>query len=254
MKSSIDHIRVWEYKCYSWQNLRSILKHNKHDKYIDSLKTKMFVEYDENIIKYYDIYISKHQTIEKLKTIIFAKNESKKDLDLNLDKQTSNISQIRKNKEKSLKTIVEDSKSFVLFRTKSKFFLIIIIFFYNSYSIWYHILIHARFYNLQKRLRLDVFFLSLNNFLFNLEFFFQREFYALRATHFFFFNFEIVTILNYFNNAMSIIIRIVDVISFRVFRILIIFVILIILLHRNCKFRQFEHVNSTCRIVMTSWS
>ena len=109
------------------------------------------------------------------------------------------------------------------------------IFFFNSYSIWHHMLTHARFYNLQERLRLDVSFLSLNNFSFNSEFFLQRELYALKATHFFFFNFEIVTILNCFNNAMSIIIRIVDVIFFRVFKILIIFVVLISVTNKTRK-------------------
>ena len=126
MKSSIDHIRVWECKCYFWQHSKSIFKHNKHDKLIDSSKVKVFVEYDENITKHYDIYISKHRAIEKFKTIIFAKNESREDLDLNLDKQTSSISQIRKDKERSSKAIVEDSESHVSLRTKSKFFFIII--------------------------------------------------------------------------------------------------------------------------------
>ena len=113
-------------------------------------------------------------------------------------------------------------------------------------------LTHARFYSLQKRLRLDVSFLSFSNFSFNSKFLLQRELYALKATHFFFFNFEIATILNCFNNAMSIIMRIVDVMLFRVSRILIIFVVLIFLLNRICKSLKFEHVNSTCRIVMTS--
>ena len=113
-------------------------------------------------------------------------------------------------------------------------------------------LTHARFYSLQERLRLDVSFLSLNNFLFNSKFLLQRELYALRAAHFFFFNFEIVTILNCFNNAMSIIMRIVDVMLFRVSRILIIFVVLISFLNRIYRFRQFEHASNTCRIVMTS--
>ena len=127
------------------------------------------------------------------------------------------------------------------------------IFFFYSYSIWYRILIHARFYSLQERLRLDVLFLSFSNFLFNSEFFLQRELYAFRAVHFFFFNIEIVTILNCFSNTMSIIIRIVDVMSFRVFRILIIFIVLISLLNRICRSLQFEHANNTCRIVMMSW-
>ena len=127
-------------------------------------------------------------------------------------------------------------------------------FFFNSYSIWHYMLTHARFYSLQGRLCLDVSFLSLSNLSFNSKFLLQRELYALRAAHFFFFNFEIVTILNCFNNAMSIIMRIVDVMFFRVSRILIIFVVLIFLLNRICRSRQFEHASNTCRIVMTSWS
>ena len=133
-------------------------------------------------------------------------------------------------------------------------FLIYSFFFLHSYSIWYYTLIHARLYSLQERLRLDVFFLSLNNFSFDSKFLFQRELYTLKATHFFFFNFEIVTILNCFSNTMSIIIRIVDMMFFRVSKNLIIFVVLISLFNRICRSRQFEHANSTCRIVMTSWS
>ena len=126
-------------------------------------------------------------------------------------------------------------------------------FFFNSYSIWHHLLTHARFYSLQEHLRLDVLFLSFNNLSCNSDFLLQWELYALKAAHFFF-NFEIVTILNCFDNAMSIIMRIVDVMLFRVSRILIIFVVLISFLNRICRSRQFEHVSNTCRIVMTSWS
>ena len=80
------------------------------------------------------------------------------------------------------------------------------------------------------------YFLSLSNFLFNSEFLLQRELYTFRAAHFFFFNFEVVTILNCINNTMSIIIRIVNIVSFRVSRILIIFIVLISLLNRICRF------------------
>ena len=132
-------------------------------------------------------------------------------------------------------------------------FLISIKFFLNSYSIWHYILIHARFYSLQERLRLDIFFLSFSSFSFNLEFLLQRERYALRVTHFFFFNLEIVTILNCFSNSISIIIRIVDMMFFRVSKILIVFVVLIFLFNRIYRFRQFEHANNIYRIVMTSW-
>ena len=114
-------------------------------------------------------------------------------------------------------------------------------------------LTHARFYSLQEHLRLDVSFLSLSNSSCNSNFLHQRELYALRAAHFFF-NFEIVTILNCFSHTMFIIILIVDVIFFRVFKILIIFIVLIFFLNRICRFRQFEHASNTCRIVMTSWS
>ena len=46
----------------------------------------------------------------------------------------------------------------------------------NLYWIWHYMMIHARFYSLQERLRLDISFLSLNNFSFNLEFLFQQEY------------------------------------------------------------------------------
>ena len=128
------------------------------------------------------------------------------------------------------------------------------IFFFNSYSIWHHMLTHTKFYSLQERLRLDVSFPSSNNLSFNSEFLLQRELYTLRAAQFFFFNFEIVTILNCFNNVVSIIMRIVDMMLFRVLKILILFVVLISFFNHICKFRQFEHASSTCRIVMTSWS
>ena len=61
-------------------------------------------------------------------------------------------------------------------------------------------------------------------------------------------------ILNRFSNAISIIMRIVDMMLFRVSKILIIFVMLISLLNRICRSRQFEHASNMCRIVMTSWS
>ena len=112
-------------------------------------------------------------------------------------------------------------------------------------------LIHARFYSLQERLRLDVFFLSLNYLSFNLKFLLQRELYVFRAIHFFSFNFETTMILNCFSSFVFNIMRSVDVILSRVLRIFDIFVMLIFLFKRIRRSLQFEHDRSTCRIVMT---
>ena len=163
-----------------------------------------------------------------------------------------NLSQSWRSFDNILTTLLRRVEFVIQYRQKRHLFYLFL--FFNSYSIWHYILTHARFYSLQERLCLDVSFLSSSNFSFNLEFFLQRELDAFQAAYFFFFNFEIVTILNCFNNTMFIIIRIVDMMLFRVFKILIIFVVLISLLNCICKSCQFEHASNTCRIVMTSWS
>src|SRR5271154_1090225 len=55
-KPSIDHIRVWGCKCYSYVNPKSLPPKGRQDKLMDRGRVAVFVGYEENTIKQFRIY------------------------------------------------------------------------------------------------------------------------------------------------------------------------------------------------------
>ena len=57
IKSFIDHLCIWECKCYFYVNLKSLLK-ERHNKFINKKWVRVFIKYIEEITKQYLLWIS----------------------------------------------------------------------------------------------------------------------------------------------------------------------------------------------------
>lgn len=75
-KPSIDHIRVWGCKCYSYVNPKSLPPKGRQDKLMDRGRVAVFVGYEENTIKQFRIYAPDLGYVTRTSVIIF--NESQK--------------------------------------------------------------------------------------------------------------------------------------------------------------------------------
>ena len=75
IKSSIDHLRVWDCKCYFSIDIRSLFKDVRTNKLINTERLCVFMSYDENIITQYLMWTSDRQQIIKHHRMIFSKNE-----------------------------------------------------------------------------------------------------------------------------------------------------------------------------------
>ncbi len=53
IKLLIDHVRVWECKCYSYVDLKSLLIKDRWDKFMNKDKLNVFMKYVKNIDKQY---------------------------------------------------------------------------------------------------------------------------------------------------------------------------------------------------------
>ncbi len=55
-KPSIDHIRVWGCKCYSYVNPKSLPASGRHDKLVDRERVAIFMGYEPTTTRQYRIY------------------------------------------------------------------------------------------------------------------------------------------------------------------------------------------------------
>jgi hypothetical protein len=55
-KPSIDYLRIWGCKCYSYVNLKSLPALGRQDKLIDRGRVGVFVRYKENTTKQFRVY------------------------------------------------------------------------------------------------------------------------------------------------------------------------------------------------------
>ena len=114
VKSFIDHLRVWECKCYSSIDIKSLLEESKTNKFVNRERFNVFMRYDENIITQYRIWTSNRQEIIKHHKVIFSKNEKWESASLNLKMITFNVLFVRRLVDKSRKIVVIDSNVIVV--------------------------------------------------------------------------------------------------------------------------------------------
>ena len=73
-KSSINHIYIWEYKCYVYNNLRLLSVKIYQNKLMDGKKIRIFLEYNDRINRQYYIYILDTGSIIHATIITFNEN------------------------------------------------------------------------------------------------------------------------------------------------------------------------------------
>ena len=76
IKLFINHLCIWECKCYFYVNLKSLLK-KIHNKFMNREWVRIFIKYIEEITKQYLLWISNIKYIIKSYTVKFAENEKK---------------------------------------------------------------------------------------------------------------------------------------------------------------------------------
>jgi len=75
VKSFIDHICVWECKCYSYIDSRLLF--DRHNKFMNWEWVKIFINYIKKITKQYLFWTSDLKYIIKSYTVKFTENEKK---------------------------------------------------------------------------------------------------------------------------------------------------------------------------------
>ena len=105
VKSSIDHLRVWECKCYSLVDTRSLSESNKKNKFVNTGRSDVFMSYDENIITQYKIWAFDRRDIIKHHKIVFLEHKKWKSESLNLFTITMNVLSEKRSVERSRKRV-----------------------------------------------------------------------------------------------------------------------------------------------------
>ncbi len=96
IKFSIDHVWVWECKCYSYIDLKSLSIEDKWNKFMNRDKLDVFIRYVKNIDKQYHLWISNLNQVIKNHIVKFIKDEKNENINLQLCKQTFNVLSKRK--------------------------------------------------------------------------------------------------------------------------------------------------------------
>ncbi len=118
IKLSIDHVWVWECKCYSYVDLKSLSIKDKWDKFMNRNRLDIFMRYVKNINKQYHLWVSDLDWVIKNHAVKFAEDEKNEDMNLQLCKQTFNIlsewRSVRKSSKNNVSTNVLKSDTFMI--------------------------------------------------------------------------------------------------------------------------------------------
>ncbi len=106
IKLSIDHVWIWECKCYLHVDLKSLSIKNRWDKFMNRDRFNAFMKYVKNINKQYHFWVSDLDRVIKSHAVKFAEDEKSKNMNLQLCKQTFNVLSERKSVKKSSKNNV----------------------------------------------------------------------------------------------------------------------------------------------------
>ncbi len=118
IKFSIDHVWVWECKCYSYINLKSLSIENRQDKFMNRDRFNVFMKYVKNINKQYHLWVSDLNQVIKNHVVKFTEDEKNKDMNLQLCKQTFNVlseqRSVRRSSKNNVSTNVSKSDAFMI--------------------------------------------------------------------------------------------------------------------------------------------
>ena len=90
LKSFINHICVWECKCYSFVDPKSLPVEDRQDKFMNHERVEVFMNYIDEITKQYQLWVPDLKCIIRSHAVKFAENEKGESVDLRLQRQTSN--------------------------------------------------------------------------------------------------------------------------------------------------------------------
>ncbi len=111
IKLSIDYVWVWECKCYSYVDFKSLSIEDRRDKFMNRDKLNIFMKYVKNIDKQYHLWVSDLDQVIKNHAVKFAEDEKNENMNLQLYKQTFNVLSERKSVKKSSKNNVSTNVS-----------------------------------------------------------------------------------------------------------------------------------------------
>lgn len=98
VKPSIDHIRVWGCKVYSYMNPQSLPQDGRRDKLMDRARAGVFLGYVKGTTKQWKIWAPDMRKVIKSNSLEFFENEQGSSIDLRIQiKTTPNSAPIRKN-------------------------------------------------------------------------------------------------------------------------------------------------------------
>jgi len=111
IKLSIDHVRVWECKCYSYVDLKSLSIEDRRDKFMNRDRFNIFMKYVKNIDKQYHFWVSDLNRVIKSHAVKFAEDKKNEDMNLQLRKQTFNVLSERRSVKRSSKNNISTNVS-----------------------------------------------------------------------------------------------------------------------------------------------
>ena len=118
IKFSIDYIQVWECKCYSYVDLKSLSVENRWDKFINRNRFDIFMRYVKNIDKQYHLWVSDFNQVIKSHAVKFIEDEKNENINLQLCKQTFNVfseqRSVRKLSKNNISTNILKSDAFMI--------------------------------------------------------------------------------------------------------------------------------------------
>jgi len=118
IKFSIDHVWVWECKCYLHVNFKSLSIEDRRDKFMNKDRLDAFMRYVKDIDKQYHLWISDLNQVIKNHTVKFTEDEKNEDMNLQLCKQTFNVlseqRSVRRSSKNNVSTDVSKSDAFMI--------------------------------------------------------------------------------------------------------------------------------------------
>ncbi len=118
IKLSIDHVQVWECKCYSYVDLKSLSIENRWDKFMNRDRLDVFMKYVKNIDKQYHLWVSDLNQVIKSHAVKFAEDEKSENMNLWLHKQTFNVlsewRSVKRSSKNNISTNVSKSDAFMI--------------------------------------------------------------------------------------------------------------------------------------------